>query len=431
MVAFDSTWFGTRVLPITTCCVQGRCWGCKDPARGSQRLTAEQQDPASRRKDFESIQHLKNNRLENSGLVNKHVFLLYRFMDISNCDHCRSICHTLDTRHEHWSSDKFFHPFAPSNEACGSKPVAEAVVQPWGQGGVFQEQEAPAMTEQQAKQYAASSICLQECITPDIAHEFAFKQRQQSKANFMGQMPDCISRDIASRNRDRSKQHCNEPVCMSHQAEISTATGKDYRSDGRPDDLFAFSDFFKEPIDSTGRLPQRFLGQDKAKALSKAVSDRTREHIPLPSSFVERPPLKKPSRRPEEQLHSERSRGEDSSPDCMMLCLDGNTATRDASTDSQQHQTETLREKQPVRGGNRNTSNSTLMTNPTFDETGAASEVIQSSTRPSLHAVHESSARWRATDQCVLSILHERNQQVRKSHTRSSTATRTWGGIRK
>lgn len=118
------------LLPCTVTAnmpVQDACFGCNDHTSRDQLSMMHSGEPGMSprtrrfaRRDQACWQFLKQHQLEDTNLPEAHVLTLYRYMDISSCHLCNSICETLDTRNRHWIGEGFFDPLL-HNTRCRPK----------------------------------------------------------------------------------------------------------------------------------------------------------------------------------------------------------------------------------------------------------------------------------------------------------------------
>lgn len=172
------------------------CWGCQTSESGKDKRYEEREE--ERQEDIKCIRYLNMNRLENKELPQPHAYMLYRYMDISNCQLSSSICNPLDTRNAHWINNDQFDPTVHEFHCGpGCKVPPEMVERPgerkWERfGRKKQEVTEPrensppprlALTEHQTRQlrqqYAPSPFYVQECSELDAAHSSYCKHHER------------------------------------------------------------------------------------------------------------------------------------------------------------------------------------------------------------------------------------------------------------
>ena len=107
--------------------LQDSCCGCSDPATTKQQphkrdndvevLTDEGMAGTKHitkkarfsLRDIDCIRQLKMHQLEEKELPDHHVLALYRYMDISRCRLCTSICDTLEAMNQYWITYDLFN----------------------------------------------------------------------------------------------------------------------------------------------------------------------------------------------------------------------------------------------------------------------------------------------------------------------------------
>lgn len=414
------------------------------------------------------------NLLEDKALPHRHVFMLYCYMDKTNCDLCNSICNTLDVRDKHWRNDDFFDPFVHElwcgigwaetetshivkdpRPGTGERLLHQAHTQPsllrnakpgtreheQERSAVKMKQDTPtlsagdqqqsvppahehhrhtrrlALTERQTghlrRLHAPSPFYVQECSKLDTDHESCLQLNERSQV--MDDRLDYLweSNALANRSRRKYGDGC-EPVTISEEWKHDFSTPPDFYETGSPPD----PENKTAPVAAESSSRSNFTYQLMKNDLTTKHSEGLAAELPLDTLQQELPASKflnsgiaapvnctTPRRRgrwfsSRGSPHRSPSRRAPDSAKENIIHL------KPLLPDNTLHPMEVCTRLQSEPEGGQSSRQSKVFMNPAFHESGAPAPgaIHWSSSRQPTHAELESSARWGASDQCILSF---------------------------